>query len=256
MPRLRTAAGSLAKQPANCYRQAEISDEESGNDRESSHDAFRTSAGSAHGHQGNWRRCRGGRDWRDAGAGRDRGAHRRRRDLEQRILDQKGRHPLVDVPQADRRAEGRRAGAAGGVLCPWLLGDLAGVRSQRPRQGRIFRHERVRPLRVRLLDHGSRKLRQVRPHLRQCRYRQRRRGSEGRGRTHHARDRPEEIPFRRQVLRRAARRRLCHGGARARRPAGVRRLHLQGRGIADADQTRRAAGLLSVRTTCASATAR
>ena len=146
----------------------------------------------------------------------------------------KGDIPLVDVPQADRRAEGRRAGAPGGVLCPRLVGDLAGVRPQRPRQGRIFRDERVRPLRVRLLDHGSRELRQVRPHLGQCRYRQRRRGSEGRGRTHHPRDRAEEIPFRRRVLRRAARRRLCHGGARSHRPPGVRRLHLQGRGLADA----------------------
>ena len=52
-----------------------------------------------------------------------------------------------------------------------------------------------------------------------------------------------------------ARRRLCHGGARARRPAGVRRLHLQGRGLADIDKTRRAARLFSHRTTCASATA-
>jgi hypothetical protein len=37
----------------------------------------------------------------------------RRRNLEQRILDQEGRHSLVDVSQADRRAQGRRAGAAG-----------------------------------------------------------------------------------------------------------------------------------------------
>ena len=196
-----------------------------------------------------------GRGRCDAGAGRDRGRDRRRRDLEQRILGQEGRHSLVDVSQADRRAEARRAGAAGGVLRPRLVGDLAGVRSQRARQGRIFRDERVRPLRLRLLDHGPRELRQVRPHLGQCRYRQRRRGSEGRGRGDHPRDRAEEISLRRQILRRAARRRLCDGGARSHRPPGVRRLHLQGRGLADTDQARRAARLLSAPTTCASATA-
>ena len=154
------------------------------------HDAFRISAGAAHGSQGHsvsvWLGWHGRRD---AGAGRDRGSCGRRRDLEQRILDQEGRHPLVDVSQADRCAEGRRAGAAGRVLCPRFVGDLAGVRSQRARQRRIFRDERVRPLRLRLLDHGSRELRQVRPHLGQCRYRQRRRGSEGRGRAHRPRDR-------------------------------------------------------------------
>ena len=182
-------------------------------------------------------------------------ATRRRRDLEQRILGQEGRHSLVDVSQAARRAEGRRAGAARAVLRPRLVGDLAGVRPQRARPWRIFGHERIRPLWLRLLDHGPRELRQVGPHLGQCRYRQRRRGSEGRGRGRHPRNRAEEIPFPRRVLRRAARRRLCHGGARAHRPAGVRRLHLQGRGIADADQTCRAARLLSAPTTCASATA-
>ena len=87
----------------------------------------------------------------------------------------------VDVPQADRRAEGRRAGTARGVLRPRLVGDLKGVRSQRARPWRIFRDERVRPLRLRLLDHGPRELRQVGPHLGQCRHRQRRRGLEGRG---------------------------------------------------------------------------
>jgi hypothetical protein len=48
---------------------------------------------------------------------------------------------------------------------------------------------------------------------------------------------------------------LCHGGARPRRPPGVRRLHLQGRGLADADKTRLSSWPISVRTTCASAIA-
>ena len=52
---------------------------------------------------------------------------------------------------------------------------------------------------------------------------------------------PAETALRRRILGRAARRRLCHGRARAHRSAGVRRLHLQGRGIADPDQARRAA---------------
>ena len=41
----------------------------------------------------------------------------------------KGDIPLVDVPQASRRAEGRRAGAAGGVLRARLFRHIAGVRS-------------------------------------------------------------------------------------------------------------------------------
>jgi hypothetical protein len=76
------------------------------------------------------------------------------------------------------------------------------------------------------MDHE--KLRQVRPHVGQCRYRQRRPGSEGRGRDHHPRDRPEEVSLHRRILGRAARRRLCHGCAGAGGPPGVRRLHLQG----------------------------
>ena len=54
---------------------------------------------------------------------------------------------------------------------------------------------------------------------------------------------PAETALRRRILGRAARRRLCHGRAGAHRSAGVRRLHLQGRGLADPDQARRAARL-------------
>ena len=181
---------------------------------------------------------------RRASCPKRRRGHRGRRDLEQRILGQEGRRALVDVPQAARRAQGRRAVAAGPVPRPWLLGHFAGVRSQRARPWRIFRDERVRPLWLRLLDHGSRELRQVRAYLRQFRHRERRRGSEGGGRSRRPRNRPAEIPFPRRVLRRTARRRLCHGGARARRPAGAGRVHLQGRGLADPDQARRAGRLL------------
>ncbi len=77
------------------------------------------------------------------------------------------------------------------------------VRSQRARARRIFRHERIRPLWVRLLDHGPRELRQVGAHLRQCRYRQRRRGFEGGGGSRRPRNRPAEVPFPRRILRRA-----------------------------------------------------
>jgi hypothetical protein len=38
----------------------------------------------------------------------------------------KGDIPLVDVSQADRCAEAGRAGAAGRVLCPRLVGDRRG----------------------------------------------------------------------------------------------------------------------------------
>ena len=45
-------------------------------------------------------------------------------------------------------------GAAGRVLRARLVGNVAGVRSFSAREGRIFRDERIRPLRFRLLDHG------------------------------------------------------------------------------------------------------
>ena len=39
----------------------------------------------------------------------------------------KGDIPLVDVPQTDWRAQGRRGAAAGAVLCPRLVSDFADV---------------------------------------------------------------------------------------------------------------------------------
>ncbi len=146
------------------------------------HGKIQSSAGAAHGHQGGrgWPRGRRFRQ-RPVYARRARGGFRRRRDLEQRILGQERRHSLVDVSQAGGGAESRRAFAACIVFCSWLVGDIKGVRPQRARTWRVFGDGRIRPLWVRLLDHGSRELRQVGAHLRQCRHRQRCRGSEGGG---------------------------------------------------------------------------
>ena len=152
------------------------------------------------------------------------------RDQERRVLGAQGQREARHVPQAAHRAGSQRAASAGAVSGARLVERGAQqLRPDRAGQGRIFDDERVRPLRLRRVDHGPRRLRQFRQLRQQFGYRQRRRGFEGGDAGGDAGDRPAKNSFLRHVVRRHPRRGLCAGAARARRSAGALRLHLQGR---------------------------
>ena len=158
---------------------------------------------------------------------------RRRAGLERRILGQEGRRQAQSLAQARRRAEAGRAAAAGAVPGARLVELHALVlRPHRAGQGRVLVHERDRALRLRRLDHGPRRLRPLRQLRQQLRHRQRRRGPQGRDPGGDAGDRAEQDAHVRHLVGRDPRRRLCAGRARARRPAGAGRLHLQGHRLA------------------------
>ena len=141
----------------------------------------------------------------------------------------KGDVKLISWRKRHRCAEIGRSGAARAVSGAWLLGLVAFfLRSHCAGQGRIFDDERVRSrgYDVWTMDHDgygySGQLRQ------QFRHPQRRRRFESRCSGGCAGDRPAKVAFLRDIIWRYPRRRLRAGAARAGRPAGTLRLHLQG----------------------------
>ena len=139
----------------------------------------------------------------------------------------------VGAPETGRAAA---AGAVPGARLVELLAHI--LRPHSSRQGRIFVHERHGALRLRRLDHGPRRLRLFRQFRQQFRHRQRRRGPQGRDPGRGEGDRTAQDAFLRHLVGRDSRRRLRAGRARAGRPAGAGRLHLQGHRFAEMDRRR------------------